>query len=648
MASTKIALSGQTSRMQRRSIPLRNGWWLALAVCGCAMLVVLVQAGILSSQRDLLSITAASREARVVFAGFHDAERDERGRYRWTTGDSIVTFPQIGRGAGFALLLHLGPPPVTLPAPQMVIRYNDGAPIRFATNDQPRLYRLLVPPTSTGQVRVRVQSDIVQVAGDPRTVGVRVESVELRPYGATLVWPGLMLIAVESAILALMALLLHALKLRLSVVVAGLLVVALALAWVSVIQMVLIVPYLVRLAVAMALLVALTYGGVPWLVRRLGADWALPLWGATLLAMLVRLTGALYPTFTAHDLPLNVERLLTTVSGDLLVTNRSFEFGGGVTIYPPGPYLALQWALLLGIAPPVLVAGGIALLDGLSALSVGLLARALGLGQRGALGAALLYAGMPVSLMALFFGHTAQAFGQSMMVPLLLALLAALQRPTESRRWLLAALPLSVALLSHIGVTVIAVAWLGLSWLALVPQRNVSWQGKWRFGALLAGCALLALALIYGSVLGAHLAQTQEIGSEALEEGFAPAYWLIWRGFVIAFNGAGLLLAPIGLLVLARRSLPPGGRELVGAWIGTAVLFLAVELISGLQVRYIYFLTPIVCVLLGCVLERLAAISLLGRRLAAVATLVLILQGWIVWYNGVFFAERVSMVALLR
>ncbi len=653
MASTvhKTALATKSITTSRSAILSGDGL-LALAVVVCAALLLLAQAAILTTRRDALNLPATGREARVLFAGFNANERDERGRYRWSTGDSTISFPQVGAGAPLGFVLRLGPPPITLPNPPMSISYNNSAPVTIQTVDQPRVYRLLVPANapSWGKLAIHLQSDSVQVEGDSRRVALRVESAQLRPYGAGIVWPGPLLLAAEFGVLVLLALLLRMLRFQGAAVV--LFAATLALVGLSSVQMLLIAPYLQRMVVALTLLVALSYAALPWLVRRLAplcpAELTRALWGATLLAIIVRVSGALYPIFTAHDLPLNVERLLRTVSGGLLVTNRSFEFSGGVTVYPPGPYLALQPALLLGLPPNLLVAGGIALIDGLGAFAVGLLARTLGLSQRATLLAALLYAGVPVGLMALFFGHTAQAFGQAMTVPLTLLLLHAFQRPNDLRRWLLAALPLSVALLSHIGVTVIAVAWLGLAWLALLLWQRKSWRTLASFTTLVAGCALLALTLIYGTVLGSHLEQTQEIGAEALDEGFAPAYWLIARGFVVAFEGLGLLLAPVGALLLARRTLPTGARALLGAWLVAAACFLGVELITGLQVRYIYFLAPLLWVLVALMLDRLANIGWIGQRVAWIATLLFVLGGWITWYSGVVFAERVSMVALLR
>ncbi len=249
---------------------------------------------------------------------------------------------------------------------------------------------------------------------------------------------------------------------------------ALAIFAVGLAQPLLIASYIARLAVALALLAALTFGLLPRAER--ACAWIGPpqivraLWGITLLACAVRLAGSLYPLFFGFDLGLNTDRLIQNLSGQLVITRRSIEFHNGITIYPPGPYLAFMPSLLLGLAPAMVVQASMALFDGLAAFAVGALARALGAGPRAALLAALLYAAVPVGLTGLWFGLTAQVFGQALMAPLALAALAAFREPQRWRRWAVAGALLGMATLSHIGVTIVAFVWLGLAWLLLARR----------------------------------------------------------------------------------------------------------------------------------------------------------------------------------
>src|SRR5207249_4781353 len=72
-------------------------------------------------------------------------------------------------------------------------------------------------------------------------------------------------------------------------------------------------------------------------------------------------------------------------TGTPVMTNRSFEFQGGTTVYPAGSYLVLLPGLLLGLAPPLVIQSGIAAIDGVSVLATAVLARKLGGSQRAAL-----------------------------------------------------------------------------------------------------------------------------------------------------------------------------------------------------------------------------------------------------------------------
>jgi toxin CptA len=207
---------------------------------------------------------------------------------------------------------------------------------------------------------------------------------------------------------------------------------------------------------------------------------------------------------------------------------------------------------------------------------------------------------------------------------------------------------LTAAALSHIGVTIVAFAWLGLAWLALA-RRGAAPLGAWpRLTLALAISGVVGVALLYVDVAALKVQQFDTIGREILSEGYEPIYALIWRGFLIAFHPLVLLLMPAGLLLLLRRRLPAGGLELVLAWVGTALLFLLVEITTGLQVRYIYFLTPLACILAGLLLDRLAAHGATARRVAWVVAVLLLAQGSAAWLTSAFNDLRMSMVSLLR
>jgi hypothetical protein len=94
--------------------------------------------------------------------------------------------------------------------------------------------------------------------------------------------------------------------------------------------------------------------------------------------------------------------------------------------------------------------------------------------------------------------------------------------------------------------------------------------------------------------------------------------------------------------------MPVGGPELVLGWIGAALIFLLVEITTGLQVRYIYFLTPLACILAGLLLDRLAVHGAVARWVAWTVAVLLLAQGSAAWLISAFNDLRMSMVSLLR
>ena len=634
-----------------------------LALVCLAALLAGAQAYLLTARQVDTRVAAGSRAAARMFANVYAPERDSRGRFSWAGPATQLRFGPVARADALALELSLGPPPPQLVGTALQLAAS-GRPLGSITLDErPRRYMVLVPrDLPGGELVVDLRGETVTVPPDVRPVGVRLEAASLSPLGAGPIWPSPLLLGIQSGLLALAALLLARVGARPAwaalgaALLAGGLLAAFASSYLHY------SAYAGRLALALALLLGLTHWGLPIFER--WASWAGPprllrgLWCVALLACALRLAGSLYPLFSAYDIRLNVGRLLGLLGGILVDTNESFEFRGGTAIYPAGPYLALVPGLLLGLAPAPLVQAGIALLDGLSVLATGLLARRLGLAPRAALIATLVAAIVPIGLTSLYYGHTAQIFGQALMPPLALALLRAYQR-NRWRDWLAAGALLCMALLSHIGVSILALAWLGLLWLALgavaarrrakpaARRREEAEASAWRrLTATLAISAALGLLLVYAPLAAVALQGLRHAGAQVGAEATAPAYNLIARAFWIAYNPLGILLALPGMLLLPR--LQGAAGALVGSWLAACALFWAVEMWSGLQVRYLIFMTPLVAIACGQLLDQLARRGAAGR-VAALAVLGLVLaQTWLLWHAGAFDNVGPSMVPLLR
>jgi hypothetical protein len=606
----------------------------------------------LSAARPTALIVLGEPQADLVVSGFHAPEQDGARRFRWSAGQSTLRFFNIGIGGPRVLELRLGAGPAGRAVPDLSVSA-DGASLATLTIDgRPRRYRLLLPAEAAGNGRIDVglASETFAVVPDPRPLGVRVEAVGVNAPGALVVWPAVSIILGQAFALACVAGALIRSGFGRRQTVAGLLLTAAGLALALHLPPAWFAPmYVLRLVGAAVVLAGLTAVILPALERQTAwvgsSATARALWLAALLACAVRLVGTLYPPFDAYDLMLNLGRFERTVAGTLVDSNRSFEFRSGVTVYPAGPYLALMPGILAGLTPKLAVQGGIALVDGLGALAVGVLALRLGQGTRAAIYAAVLYAALPVMLTSLWFGHTAQVFGQALMAPLALALLAG----TASERWrpwLVAGGLFAMALLSHIGVTILVVAWLGLAWLGFaraLPRK------AWRRFTVVSAVALAAgLLLVYGPAAQLKLDELGKVGERVTQSGNPPAYNLIWSAWRISFYEPGWLLALCGLLCLHWIRMPVGGAIVVGSWLAAGALFWAVEMATALQVRYLVHLAPLACVAIGAVLVRFSERGRTGRPVAWATTALLLALGGATWYIGVYQNIQMSMVPLLR
>lgn len=616
-----------------------------------AATLVAAQAALLTMRHAPLSLVAAAREAPFLVSGVYDLEADQRSDFRWLTGESTFALPQLGRGNATVLSLRFGPPPPALIA--TTARITVGQQIAaWPIDERPRTYYVLIPAHSTtgGDAPISVQSASVVIPPDVRPVGLRFEAIAVAAADAGVVWPVGAQVFAQTALLLVGALLFAQLGIPNRAVGGGTIVLGILLGCAFVLLPLLYAPYVARLALALGLLLAATYALLP-VVLRVAAPFGSPqilraLWTIALLACAIRLVGALYPLFRAYDLPLNVERLRNVAGGSLVAIHRSFEFHGGKTVYPPGPYLVLLPGLLVGITPPLLVQVGIAIIDGFSVLGIAAFACALGLNARAVVVATLLAIAMPISLTSLYFGHTAQIFGQALMAPLALLVLRAFERGRRCY-WVGAGVVLSVALLTHIGVSILAVSWLGIVWLITTARQALPGPNWWRFTAMLITSGVIATLCVYAPVIAQHIVQLQQIGAQAVEGSNQPAYNLIARAYWISYTPVALLLAIPGMMLLFR-SMRPYPRLVVGGWLAAVALFAGVELITGLQVRFLVFMMPLAAISVAQLTEHIPGPPALRRTLTGALLAAVIVQGCRIWYIGAFQNIAPSMVPLLR
>lgn len=675
-----------------------SGWGL-LVLLALGVLGVLANLVSLRVQSGSHEVAIGFRADRHLLAGFHNQEEDSLGtRYRWTRAESRLLLRDFVAAPSPLLTLTVGGIPATAQAPRLVrLTLDDELWLVLPVAPEPRRYRLLLPPATLrdGDMTLHLASATTQVPPDRRDVGMRLDSVAVGwPTTGWALPTGRALLA--QWIIGAIALAIGwrlALPRGLTLLLAGSVVVLLA--WMSGADPFVAARWHYRLLVASLAVLVLVLGTYPRLVRLLPGDPADARAELRLLLLLtlgvlaVRLVGTLYPTFDAHDWYIHEDRQRLFEYGSLLLFDKPAEFSNRIAIVPPAFYVLVAPFSLLTTDTVPTTQGITAFLDGCSALLVALLVRQLGGSARAAWLALLLAAFLPIQMTALWWGFGPQVIGQALFLLLVLfvAHTAAPAAPIGHRRgrgrppapwfWLIAALVLTIAILTHNGVALLGGGWLALyALLSLLFQRQerVQWLGWGIVGAV---SALAALLLLYSEVVALQLqgvASNERLAFTAQDifrvkytlgslcasfqplsplcdhflAGEAPASLLPQA--IATLVSLALPLASLGWLLVSVRS---PRRWLVVAWLGSAGLFFAVDLAFGLQVRYAYFVAPLVGIGLALLLDWL--LGLLDRLfgwhqqvgigwlvVAGIVGLVLF-AGLQLWFEGVALGDKPSL-----
>ena len=604
--------------------------------------------------------------------------------YRWTTDEAEVQLPGVGGGAWLVSVAASSGPRESV---QSHWQLGPAAALTVTVGAEPRVYHILAT-AEAGDVRLRMRAPPFPAPDDPRTLGLVIYRVSAAATGAPPYTPAPSALALLAAALIgawclARRLLSSSAALPLA---AGLAVIGALLLATRRVDIVVFLPLLAALVWICYLIAALLAPLLAAAARALGVsagpaerDMAL---AATVAAFGVRVAGMLHPYAIFSDTRLHVNNLTEVALGALFLTEGlPCEAGGGQSPYPPGGYLTLMpGGLLIGdgaLARQWLVQGGVALLESLSAAMIWLLLRHSGLSRRAALLAAALYVAAPPLLRSYSVGEMANLFGQALLLPLLLFLVAGAQR---AARWPVAALGaalLAAVLVSHAGMTISAVALLA-AWLPLwLLGRPPGWlKGRLPLLAAWAGAAALVGLVYYSAFLGLFETRREQAAAQAnlpAEQRCPPdrplddklARWVVGQvtspqpalagPLLIAGAAGALLLAwrPAGGVGAPGRSAGLGGdtgqengRErlrgaprqlgvvLAACWLGTALSF-GTLLNSDQAVRWQPFLFPALCIGAGIALEAWRRRGRAGRWAALAALIALIWYGLADWVRQV-------------
>lgn len=539
---------------------------------------------------------------------FHEPEQVGSIDFRWTGARARIVLPTVPGNSSWRGTIRLSGHRPPDEAPPIVDVLLDGRLVgRFQTvrayADYTFTYRREALPPDDLEIVLRTTT--FAPPGDGRALGVAVDWLTLEPVDAG---PGRPLLPTMQYTLMLLGLLGigGSLLARLG---AGPWVVAAAAAVATVAILVgerlrhdLTAVYIQSLfVVATALLVAVllarpavrrlfTAGGVALTSR----DERLLL-GVFLFGAAVHLAGVFYPSFWAHDMGFQQNRLNDVLRGNLLLSTVSAEWGYRRTPYPPALYLLLaplaavsEPSFALRLLPPIV--------DAASVLPIFYLLRRLRVDDPAPILAAFCYTLLPATYQLLWWGFFPNLFGQFVTL-VALALVVGHWDDLARPRWCLAlAGVLTVALLSHPGTFVLTLALLPV----LAGALTIGQHGRRRGVAALAlacGAAVaIAYALYYRHFAGLLLDQLRAaaVGADVLPAGvsadrsWVPAY-IGRRVFALPFLLYFTLTWVAGIgLAFARR---PLGWALLAILL-TATAFAAVHVVAGVWVRYFVFVSP--------------------------------------------------------
>lgn len=641
------------ARSELRPLSVPSGQWGKLLIASIALLVILFIANLTAlavGSHSAYTIDAGGYGDQLILKGFFAQEKNEAEEtYRWTSRSSAIEL----RGAALApsILLDLrigGLPAHVTPNLPVSLTVNQESWGEITVESTPRRYQILIPADANADAVMRMQSEVVTSPDDPRPVGLRLDNLNFHLIGSQVLFPPAKHLLFQTLTLLFFVFTLTIMGLQLRWVFGLAAFGAILLGMLQSAALPIVGMYLPRVLGACIALTILTCVGLPLARRHLTqfSDQELRwLWIIVISACAVRMFAMLYPPFATHDVGLNLRRLDAVSRGILVLIAPSAEFAGSLTIYPPAPYIALLPSYLVTESRPLVLFSGLSLLDGTTTVMLAWLALRLKLSTRTAIYAAALYAGSSLSFTALWWGFTAQVFGQWFTVPIAIALISTFEKNSRTA-WIAAWVCFQIALLSHAGVAILAVVWVTFALLigGLYGRMSAAWWKSAIIFYVLSG--IMAIILLYADVLILMIQQAMLAHETASEDIGSNINNLFWRGLMLAYTPLGLILGLIGLGLFWRRLERPSAWGVMVGWVATLLLFIIVDLTYGLIVRHFYFALPLVCVAAAYVLSLMAQRSARYNQLSWILVVLFCLNGLALWWFSVVEYAKPSMTPL--
>jgi toxin CptA len=604
----------------------------------------------------------------TYLSGFNEPEKNATATFRWTGVAAGMRLPNLSSRYQELRIHAHGWRPAGMESPIVQLDLAGRPWTSMQTQRDLRIYHVLLPRDATSPtIDIGFTTPVYSTPNDDRELGFGLDWLELHELDRT-AGPTFRQFGGQALLLILALLLLALLALPWGWAIAAALLLAITLIGANLRQPLWVSAALGGWLIAVGLLVAATLLLAPWLKHRL-MPWMSPqqtsvAWALLAGALALRLLGATHPLFTIHDIGFHHIWLDAATQGNLYIFSAPSEFQNRPTFNPPIGYVLMMPLQLLLPNERLAIQAGLALGDALGCLFLLLLARELGLSARAGLLALAIYLALPINMTILWWGFATNALAQTAGLALLWALLRlAQQRRQDATYWFSTVIFVAIgviSLLMHVGALVLIVALLGtcllLGWPRLAPHARTAIVGA----LLLAGAITMLFYLsavidpLLGQPAGAAIPSSVSVPPPSLGDAFARSWaaratklGLVGQGLVLGFLALPLALAPLGLAQLLRQRPPsPLGRPLIVAWLLVCLLFMGVYFGLGLLVRYIYFATPLICLALGVLMNRLWRRG--GRPVILALVLFVVASGAALWVAGVLLGVKPSLLPLTQ
>jgi hypothetical protein len=582
--------------------------------------------------------------------------------YRWTSGNSTIGLPGLGRGDWIVTLKAAVQHPDKQPLNATITA--NGTPIARLPDSGPRQIALFVPAelVPDGNLTLGISANTFK---DPRELGVLLYEAGVAPAGPRAILPPLRYLGY--ALVVALCLYFCLLRLTRQPLLAALAALALILggAWALAAARyptAFMLPRLAGLAIwSVALLLALerlltwafAKAGVPlsdWLLRALLLVFFVGYW--------IKAGGMLYPYFVGIDMSLQMAWARRIFSGEFSLfygTNNPMnertmpvaEWGANRPVIPYSPWFHIFAGSFMLLPLPMVLVGHMfsALVDTSRVFLIGLLARKSGFSERETLFASLLYAVTPATFLLHSWGNLPTTFGIWWTLVTTVFIVTAYRRLDRRGPFVALTLLLTVTILIYTVMAVFMVLFLALLlpalWLlesgpirtdvgsaadrGFADDRPGSRRPVVAIALALLGAGLLSTLIYYGQYIPLIVQRTLPYflggvpGQQAGIQNQQPfleylADYIPRMGYNTARSvlyglWIPLILALVGLLRLRRRRL----LALMLAWAAVTVLFtIAGSRISMVDKQVFYFM-PAMMLLAAPALNWLWERGIIGR-----------------------------------